>query len=203
LSRLANLSTPWSILGRPKDDSAPSSGHTTYRARTSGRVFKSVITCFFAICAAALAEEPSLKVYEILPPNYPQGELEELVLKIDNPTGRTYYIYGSTITDVPYVIEIERDGRWVTLPRPGDLVVQKMRPFLPGSYLLLTVYPPLTSSREPQEVKFRVRAFLFKDASVTNPYTDLRQRPFVELVSPVLSTKSFAPRESAGGERKP
>jgi hypothetical protein len=192
------LSAPWKTANPSKNDSASPIRKAPFWARPGSRVFKIAMVVVFAASVFASAEEPALNVYEILPEHLERGELGELILKISNPPGRTYYILGSWMTDVPYVIEIERNGKWVTVPRDGDLAVPQMRPFLPASYLLFTVNPPDVSSLDKGEVTFRVRAFLYTDSAFTNPYTDLTKRPFIEVVSKEMSTKDFAPRESAG-----
>jgi len=65
-----------------------------------------------------------------------------------------------------------------------------MRAFLPSSYLLFSAVPPSTSYPYNDNVIFRVRAFLYTDPAFTNPYLDLTKKPFIEVVSRPISTKT-------------
>ena len=60
------------------------------------------------LAAGALcrAEEPSLSVYQIIPGDSenPRGEL---IMKLNNPPGRTYYLYTPGITSFLAAIEVQ------------------------------------------------------------------------------------------------
>jgi len=148
----------------------------------------------FMASAFCRADEPSLTVYEVLHENINTAELPAVILKINNPPGRKFYIYGLYMTDVPHVLEVEQNGHWTPLPPFYEpLAVRKMRAFLPGSYLLFDVYPPSTSYPYEDNLKFRVRAFLYTNPAFTNPFLDLRQRPFIEVISRPIFTQETAP----------
>jgi hypothetical protein len=155
-------------------------------------IFQIVTALLVLASALCRSEEPSLTVYEIVREDLNIGRIGQVILKINNPTTTTYYIPGSFMTDVPCVIEIERDGKWVTWPQRRTLLIPKMRPFLPSSYLLFDTFTPFV--QEPR-VTFRVRAFLYTNPTFTNPYMDLTKRPFIEVVSRSLSTKELEPLE--------
>ena len=141
---------------------------------------------YLAALTLCPAEEPSLTVYQKLPEgSYVSGA--ELILKVRNPPGRTYYVLVLTMSDVPYVIEIQKNGEWVPAPRPHPLSDARLRPFLPDSYLLLGIPVPL----ERDDTVFRVRVFLYTSSYLEGIFPGSTTNSVVEIVSGSFSTKDI------------
>jgi hypothetical protein len=57
----------------------------------------------FVICPVAFGEAPSLSVYEIIPRDRDHGpDSGELLLKLNKPTDKPFYIFGLFLADIPY-----------------------------------------------------------------------------------------------------
>jgi hypothetical protein len=144
------------------------------------------IVLFLAASALCFAEEPSLSVYQILH-EAPLTTGAELIMKVRNPPGRNYYILGLTMSDVPYVMEIQKDGKWVPAPQPHALSEFRLRPFLPDSYLVFGI--PIQMQHE--DAVFRVRIFLYTASELSQIYPGSPDNSVVEVVSGPFSTKDF------------
>jgi hypothetical protein len=137
-----------------------------------------------AICRAGT---PSLSVYQILRSS-PASVGCELMMKVSNPPGQTYYVLGLSVSDVPYIVEIEKGGKWIAAPRAHALVEAQMRPFLPDSYLIFDV--PV-SFNGIEDITFRVRVFIYTVPDRERIYLESPAHTVVELVSDSFSSKDF------------
>jgi hypothetical protein len=144
-----------------------------------------------ALTTMCSAEKPSLSVYQIIPGDSenPRGEL---IMKLNNPPGRTYYVFGMSINCFPHTIEVRRRGRWVVAPGQGSCWTgSESRPLLPDSYVVFDTYLPPSVKNY---AKFRINLSLqttapdFSNADKAPP-----EKRYIELVSEPFFTKDLKP----------
>jgi len=149
------------------------------------------------LAAGALcrAEEPSLSVYQIIPGDSenPRGEL---IMKLNNPPGRTYYLYTPGITSILAAIEVQKDGQWIDAPRETYCLTSfyacaRTHPFLPDSYVVFdTDLPP--SLRDYSVFRVNVR-LLTAPPDLLHPEAVPPGKGYIDLVSEPFSTKDLKP----------
>ena len=151
---------------------------------------KTVITTLF-LCITALLHgaEPSVTLYQIIEEDVNKGITGgELILKLNNPTDRTFFVFGNSITDIPHNIEVFRNEKWEVIPPRRCGFGMSMRKFLPQSSIVFDAHEaPL----HEDDLKFRVRVWIYTDDDHFNLYKDPNRKAYVELLSPEFSTKDF------------
>jgi hypothetical protein len=154
-----------------------------------------VATAILCLSPLLRAEEPSVAVYQIIEEDMEKGVAwGELILKVNNPTERLFYVFGNDITDIPHNIEVLKNGKWEVLPSRRCGTGMSTRKFLPQSSIVFTADAPLNEN----DVTFRVRVYLYTEPDVFNLYTEPKRKPWIELLSPQFSTKDF---HKKSGER--
>lgn len=146
-------------------------------------------TLFLCFTVLLNGEEPSVTLYQTIEEDMDKGVLGgELILKLNNPTDRTYYVLGLDITDIPHNIEVFRKGKWEVIPPRRCGTGMSMRKFLPQSNIVFTASEaPLNED----DLKFRVRVYIYTEQNLFNLYTEPNRKPYVELLSPEFSAKDF------------
>jgi len=158
---------------------------------------KTVIAiCFLFFTTLLHGEGPSVTLYQAIEEDMEKGVPGgELILKLNNPTDRTFFVLGLSITDIPHNIEVFRNNKWEVVPPRRCGTGMSMRKFLPQSEIVFTAYEaPL----DEDDLKFRVRVWIYTEEDRFNFYKEPNRKPYVELLSPEFSTKDFhkKPRES-------
>lgn len=144
---------------------------------------------FLCITALLYAAGPSVTLYQIIEEHVNKGITGgELILKLNNPTDRTFFVLGNSITDIPHNIEVFRNEKWEVIPPRRCGFGMSMRKFLPQSNIVFDAYEaPL----QENDLKFRVRVWIYTDDDYFNLYKGPNRKPYVELLSPEFSTKAF------------
>lgn len=134
------------------------------------------------------ADEPSVVPYLTTKENMEKGTTSELILKVNNPTDRTFYVYGTSITDIPCQVEVLQNGKWIVVPPRRCGWGMSTRPFLPHSDLVFTVNEAPLDERD---LAFRIRVYLYTIADITSLYVDPPKQEWIECVSPVFRSNDF------------
>jgi hypothetical protein len=142
------------------------------------------------------AAEPSVVHYQTIKEDIEKGVLSgELILKVNNPTDRTFYVLGFSITDIPYRVEVLKDGKWSVVPSRVCGTGMNVRPFLPNSYIVFTAHEaPVTDP----DITFRLRVYLYTEPDIFSLYTEPNRKPWVDFVSPAFNSNDF--REKREGD---
>jgi hypothetical protein len=141
------------------------------------------------IVRLAIAEEPSVAHYQTIKEDFEKGVISgELILKVNNPTDRTFYVLGFSITDIPCQVEVLKNGKWSVVPSRRCGTGMSVRPFLPQSYIVFTAdEAPLN---EP-DIKFRIRVYLYTEPDIRSLYTEPNRKPWIDFVSPTFNSNDF------------
>ncbi|MDZ4404580.1 hypothetical protein [Prosthecobacter sp.] len=142
------------------------------------------------IVSLAGTEQPSVSVYQLIKPDPDNLHFAgpELALKISNPTDRTFFVLGSSITDIPHVIETKKNGKWVLSPPTRCGTGMELRRFLADSYIIFDVWD---APVHEEDVTFRVRVYLYTESNIWNVYTDPAKKPYIEILSQEFSSNDF------------
>lgn len=153
------------------------------------------ITAILFLCLSLFlhAEEPSVTLYQTIEED-DEMLWGELILKVNNPTERLFYVLGLSITDIPHNIEVLKNGKWEVVPSRRCGTGMSVRKFLPQSSIIFTAEAPLNED----DVTFRVRVYLYTEPDIFNLYTQPNRKPYIELVSPQFSTKDFHKKRGEG-----
>jgi hypothetical protein len=129
---------------------------------------------------ARAADLPKLSVYYTSPGDaslpLPLG-----IFKLSNPTPKTFYVYGMSITDLPVLVQILKDEKWMDEPNPPFRcgTGSSFYPLFPGASLLFQSYAP-----EEANAKWRVKVFISKEAepqservAVVSPAVQITEQP--------------------------
>jgi len=157
------------------------------------------VVCLLAAVTIGAAEEPSLSVYEIIKEDIEKGVLPgELILKVTNPTDHPFYVLGWMLSDIPHIVEIQKNGKWSPVPVTRCGFGMTMRTFKANSYLVCDISDlPLMED----DCTFRVRVYLYTEPDIWNVYTEPKKKPYIELVSQSFSTKDFRTAKANEGAK--
>ena len=137
----------------------------------------------------AAAEEPAVTHYQSIKEDFEKGVMSgELILKVNNPTDRTFYVLGFSMTDIPYQLEVLKDGKWSVVPSRRCGTGMSVRPFLPHSYIVFTAdEAPLNDPN----ITFRIRVYLYTESDIHSLYTEPNRKPWIDFVSPTFNSNDF------------
>ena len=91
-----------------------------------------------------VAKGPTVEVYEIRKLGEGAVHFPEVIVEIANPTDRTFYFRGGSISSPSEALEVKRGEKWLVGTLPSCPVGDEIYAFRPGAKMLLSVNPTWT-----------------------------------------------------------